>query len=310
VISGRRLAAGALVALLCVPVAACGEGGAPEASGPLPGVRPIKYGGATSQIGELTLPNELGPHPVVVLIHGGWWRTQDFDRRHMRDVADDLSDHGYAVWNLEFRLVGEEGGGWPGTFEDVASGIDHLATLGPENNLDLASVVVVGHSSGGQLALWAAARPELPQGTPGADPQVDVAAVVALAPLADLFTAAQQNLGDGAVQALLGGSPQEVTGVYETTSPNRLLPFDPPVLLVHGTADRKVPVEQTLGLASSAQAAGDSFELMVLDDVNHFELIDTESRAWTDTRDEIDDLLDAARRNAEDADDADDAPDG
>ncbi|MDZ7733365.1 MAG: hypothetical protein U5R31_09845 [Acidimicrobiia bacterium] len=131
----RRVGVGALVLVVAVLVGGCGED---DAGGDdrLAGVRPIRYGDESSQIGELTLPNELGPHPVVVLIHGGWWRADDFDRRHMRDLADDLADHGYATWNLEYRLVGEEGGGWPGTFADVATGIDHLAELAP-NELDL-----------------------------------------------------------------------------------------------------------------------------------------------------------------------------
>lgn len=266
-----------LVALALL-VASCGSGG--ERDEQLKGVRPIKYGDARSQIGELLLPNELGPHPVVVLVHGGWWRASDFDRRLMRALADDLSDRGYATWNLEYRLVGEEGGGWPGTFEDVAAGIDELAEIGPQNNLDLSRVVVIGHSAGGTLALWAASRDTLPPDAVGADPEVEPTGAIALAPVSDLAAAAIFDMGSGAVRDLLGGMPGEVPERYAWTSPQERIPFDTPQVVVHGTADEVVPVAQSAAYVAAAQEADDPAELVELADVDHFEVIDPDHEVW------------------------------
>ena len=124
------------------------------------------YGPGTDRFGELWRPAGDGPWPVVALLHGGFWRARR-TLELMRPLAADLAGRGFAAWNLEYRRVGQPGGGWPGTFQDVAAGLDHLAELAGREPLDLDRLVVAGHSAGGHLALWSAARPGLPAGAPG-----------------------------------------------------------------------------------------------------------------------------------------------
>ena len=167
---------------------------------------------------ELHVPRGAGPYPVAVVLHGGSWRA-GYDRRVMRPVCRDLVRRGWAAWNMEYRRVGGgQDGGWPATFEDVAAGVDALA--GADPRLDLRRVVLLGHSAGGHLALWAAGRPQLPAGAPGAGPQVLPRAVVAQAPVANLERARALVEPGGAVNALLGG----ITGgaaASGTRSPTR-----------------------------------------------------------------------------------------
>src|SRR6185437_307494 len=116
----------------------------------------LAYGTDPNQFGDLWLPSGAGPHPVVVFLHGGYWRAR-YDISYTHPIAADLAARGIAVWNLEYRRVGQSGGGWPGTFEDVARGFDALHDLAQQHSLDLARVVVMGHSAGGHLAFWLAA---------------------------------------------------------------------------------------------------------------------------------------------------------
>ena len=121
----------------------------------------LKYGPEDLQFGDLYLPNQQGSHPVVILIHGGYWRAR-YGLDLMNDLAVDLAKRGYAAWNIEYRRVGNPGGGWPGTFQDVALATDYLRKLAPSYTLDLTKVVPIGHSAGGHLAFWLAARPRIP----------------------------------------------------------------------------------------------------------------------------------------------------
>jgi acetyl esterase/lipase len=191
----------------------------------------------------------------------------------------DLAGRGWAVWNLEYRRLGwRGGGGWPATFEDVAAGIDHLGRL--DAPLDLARVVVIGHSAGGQLALWAAARRGLPAGAPGAEPAVRPAAAVAQAGVVDLREAARLDLSRGAARSLLGGPPGKLPKRYDLASPLERVPLGVPHLLVHGDADDSVPVELSRRYARRAREAGDSCELIELSGCGHFEHLDPSSHAW------------------------------
>ena len=149
-----------------------------------------------------------GPWPIVVLIHGGFWRW-GWDRTLMTPLARDLAGRGFAAWNVEYRRVGQEGGGWPGTLDDAAAAVDFLAEL---EAVDPTSVVTVGHSAGGHLALWLAARHRIAAGAPGAAPRVRPCAAVSQAGVADLVRGAADGLGDGACVALLGGSPGRAAG--------------------------------------------------------------------------------------------------
>ena len=146
----------------------------------------IQYGDDALQFGDLRLPPGSGPHPVVVFIHGGCWLAE-YDISHSSKLTAALAGAGIATWSLEYRRVGDEGGGWPGTFQDIGHGTDHLRSIAAEYNLDLDRVIVMGHSAGGHLALWAAARPGIPAETPvsSTDP-LAVSGVLALAPAADL----------------------------------------------------------------------------------------------------------------------------
>ncbi len=233
----------------------------------------LRYGPHPDQVANLHLPAGEGPFPTVVLIHGGFWRD-GWDRTLMTALAATLAAAGTAAWNIEYRRVGQEGGGWPGTFLDVAAAIDHLAGL---DAVDASRVVTCGHSAGGQLALWAAARHRLPDGAPGAGPAVIPRAAVGQAPVADLRAAFTADLGRGAVRDLLGGGPDEVADRYAIADPLAHAPLGVPQLLVHGTRDDVVPLAQSRAYAS---AAGAEVELVEVDGADHFDVIDPAHAAW------------------------------
>jgi acetyl esterase/lipase len=237
------------------------------------------YGTGPGQVGELWRPVRGGPWPVVALLHGGFWRSHR-SLELMRPLAADLIGRGFAVWNLEYRRVGEPGGGWPGTLEDVAAGLDHLVRLAARVPLDLDRLAVVGHSAGGQLALWSAARPGLPAGAPGAGPRVVPGTAMSLAGVCDLAVAARAGIGEGAVVAFLGAGPDEAPERYRLASPRARLPLGIRQILLHGDADRRVPVEQSRAYAAAAAAAGDPVELLELAGVDHMAPIDPGSSAW------------------------------
>jgi acetyl esterase/lipase len=240
----------------------------------------VAYGAGSSQFCELFTPtttSPLVPSRVVVLVHGGFWRAR-YDRTLEWQLAGDLCERGCAVWNVEYRRVGD-GGGWPATFEDVAAAVDALAERGDER-LELERVAIVGHSAGGHLALWAAGRAGLPDGAPGAGPRVRPAAAVAQAGVVDLDEASRLRLSDAAVHELLDGSPDERPERYELASPRRRLPLGVPLLLVHGDRDGNVPVEMSREFAAAASAAGDACELAIVSGEGHAEHLEPDSRAW------------------------------
>ena len=223
-----------------------------------------RYGTHRSQVAELSLPDGPGPHPVVVLVHGGCWR-QRYDRHLMDALAADLAARGWAAWNIEYRRVGlRAGGGWPETGADVAAAIDHLAEL--DAPLDLARVAAVGHSAGGHLALWAAGREKA---------RVLLAAVVGQAAVSDLEVASAQGVCGGMVEQLVGGTPQQVPDRYRVASPARRLPLRVPALLVHGDRDDTVPVQMSRDFAAAAGC-----DLAELAGDGHYEHLEPGSRAW------------------------------
>jgi acetyl esterase/lipase len=247
----------------------------------------VRYGADPDQFGQLWPAAGAGPAPapVVVLLHGGYWRRR-YGLDLMQPLAADLSARGYAVWNLEYRRVGAPGGGWPGTFLDVAAGLDALVGLAGRG-LDPAGVAVVGHSAGGHLALWACDRPRVGGAEP-AGPRLRPAFAVSLAGVCDLIEAARRRLSGGAVLDLLGGDPERVPDRYRRTCPTLLLPFGVRQLVVHGTDDADVPFAFGRRYAAAAGAAGDECELLALPEVGHFALIDPGSAAWAAVAERLD----------------------
>lgn len=221
-----------------------------------------RYGPDRSQRAELHLPAGEGPHPVMVVIHGGSWQARH-GKVVMRGLVGDLVRRGWAAWNIEYRRVGN-GGGWPATFEDVAAAIDHLTRI--DAPLDLTRVCVLGHSAGGHLALWAASRDKLPAGAPGHVPgaaPVPLGRAIVQAGVCDLAGAYRRWRG-GAARALMGGGPEELPDRYAVGDPIALVPPDAPVLLVHGVLDEVVSVKLSRSYADAARAAGGEVELVEL----------------------------------------------
>ena len=238
------------------------------------------YGTAPEQFGELRVPAGAGPHPVVVLIHGGCWRSE-YGIAHTGALATAVSDEGFAVWAIEYRRVGSPGGGWPGTFLDVGAAVDHLRVLAARHPLDLSRVVVAGHSAGGHLALWCASRGLLPAGAAIAAPNPLVPrGVVSIGGITDLAAYASPEGCGSAVVPLMGGSAGEVEERYAQASPVMLVPRLP-VQLIVGGADTVVPRAQADAFVA---AAGSVATLRVVDGAGHFDLIAPDGNAWAALR--------------------------
>ncbi len=237
------------------------------------------YGAHPDQIAEVVLPPATGPLPLVVVIHGGFWRAR-YDRTHTAPQCIALARAGWAVAALEYRRVGG-GGGWPETFVDVAAGVDALPGL-LGSTIDPDRVVLMGHSAGGHLALWAAGRHRLPSGAPGQRGEPGrLRGVVALGAVADLGWALGNGVGTGAVLDLLGAAdPGELESRRRPADPAALLPTGVPTVLVHGARDDQVPPDCARSYTSAARAAGDPCELRLLPGVGHFEFLDPTSIAW------------------------------
>lgn len=233
----------------------------------------IAYGADPEQHGFLTVPVAADPVPVVVLLHGGFWRS-DYATDLMDPLVDSLVDEGFAVWNLEYRRVGQDGGGFPGTLLDVAAGIDELAGLATEHNLDTERVLVVGHSAGGHLALWANGRSGFAPEAIGARPVVEPLLAVGLAAVTDLRDASDLGLGGRATDQLMGGRPLDVEDDYVAAQPDLSIGN---VVLFHGADDDIVPVSQALGAASHPNV-----DVRVVGDADHFDVIDPQSVAWSE----------------------------
>jgi acetyl esterase/lipase len=242
----------------------------------------VKYGSDSLQFGELRMPRSgTGKFPVAVIIHGGCWLSQ-FNLSYMSHVSEALRQAGFATWTLEFKRVGDAGGGWPGTLLDVAQGTDYLRELAKEYPLDLREVVLVGHSAGGQLALWLAARKNLKEGSPlfSADP-LPIRGVLTLAGITDLAAyAAEEGSCNAAVAQFMGGLPADVPERYAEASPVQLLPLRVPQRLLLGTQDPIVPLSQSSRYAARAKAKGDDVQEWALEATGHFDLVAPFSSAW------------------------------
>src|SRR5438270_4729711 len=227
----------------------------------------LQYGSDPNQFGDLRLPKTKGPHPVAMMVHGGFWRAK-YDLVHAGHLCDALTKSGVATWNLEYRRVGNSGGGWPGTFEDVSSGFAFLRQVSKQHHLNENRVMVLGHSAGGELALCLAAH------------QRSLRGALSLAGVVDLRRAWELHLSNDAVVEFLGGTPAEVPEHYREASPaERSIPHAVQ-RLVHGTADDSVPYEISKNYADRKKKSGENAELITLPETGHFEIVDPGSIVW------------------------------
>lgn len=251
----------------------------------------IPYGMDPLQFGELRVPEGQGPFPVAIVIHGGCWLAQ-FDIAHISHLAKALTDLGIATWALEYRRVGHETGGWPNTFLDVAQGADHLRELAKTYPLDLKRVIAIGHSAGGQLSLWLAARAGLSVGSAlyRKNPLL-LSGVVPLAPITDMAAyASVPNCGE-AVKPLMGGAPAQQPSRYAQVSPLSRLPLGLPQRIVHGMDDRIVDIGMVRAYLAAAQNAKDDVTLTPVDGAGHFDLITQDSLGWPAIKAAVTELL-------------------
>ena len=224
----------------------------------------INYGTEALQFGELRLPESAGPCPVIAFIHGGCWLNQ-FSLDHVSSMSRALANRGYAVWTPEYRRVGDAGGGWPGTFEDIVRSIGVVSELAPVYSLDLNRVVVMGHSAGGHLALWFAAQNSLP-----------LRGVVSLASICDLK--AYERLGNdcaASLPGLLGGTSREVPERWAKTNPIELFTANVRLSLIHGDRDAIVPLSQSESFAAAAGC-----ELQIVKGGGHFDMVSPHAKVF------------------------------
>jgi acetyl esterase/lipase len=240
----------------------------------------VSYGPSPLQFANLRLPKRPGPHPVVIFVHGGCWLS-GFDIAHAGKLEQALADSGFAVWSIEYRRVGDDGGSWPNTFTDVAQGADYLRRIATEYQLDLNRVIAAGHSAGGAFALWLAARSKIPASSElyVRDP-LRVRAVFALAPAPDLEQLHQSGVCGNVIDKLMGGSPVEHADRYTAASAVRLAPVGVPQTLMIGAKDASWgPVGRAY--FARTRALGDStVRLIELPESGHFEMINPASSSW------------------------------
>lgn len=238
---------------------------------PPPADARLPYGKDTNQFGELRLPKSEAAakksFAVVMNIHGGFWRSQ-YNLAHAGHLCAALTAKGLATWNVEYRRVGNPGGGWPGTFEDIANAYRFLPQIAKRYNLDATRVVVIGHSAGGQLALSLAAH------------ERSVKAVISLAGVVDLQRAWEQHLSDDAVVGFLGGKPKDVPEHYEEADPMQLKIASATQWLIHGAADSVVPPPFSRNYAEHKKKRGEDVHYLEISTAGHYELIDPHSFAW------------------------------
>lgn len=238
------------------------------------------YGTGPKQFGELRLPEGKGPFPVAILIHGGCWTSEIGSRGYMAPLAEALAKDGIATWNVEYRQVGDAGGGWPGTFLDWGAAADHLRAFASSQPLDLGRVTTIGHSAGAPAAVWIAARGKLPATSPirGGDPLPIRAAIPMDGPL-DLadFAARKTGTCGAALRQLMGGTAKTVPSRYAEASPDRLLPLGLPQFLVVATGLRK---DAASTYQRRAKELGDKVEVLTLPHATHFDVVDPGSKAW------------------------------
>jgi acetyl esterase/lipase len=251
-------------------------------TGPAP-TATIAYGSAPSQFAELFRPSGSGPFPVVVLVHGGCWTVKFGGITQMRNVAGALAQRGIAVWNVEYRRVDEDGGGYPGTYQDINAALDALAAQAGRYQLDTSRLVAMGHSAGGQLVQWMAGRARIAPSSPlfQATP-LPVRHVISLGGLADLRH--EQAL----IKTSCGRDLEQLAGVPSATRPDvfsdtnaaELIPNGSTTVLITGELDTISPPRAAYAYAARAQAAGDGARVVILPKASHYDEIAASSPAW------------------------------
>ena len=255
-----------------------------------PGER-ISYGSGDLQFGELRVPAGTGSHPLAILVHGGCWQARIGKMPEaatsldlLRPMAAALAGEGIASWNVEYRRLGNQGGGWPGTFEDVGNAIDFVRTLAPKYRLDLQRIVIIGHSSGGHLATWAAGRHKLP-----ADSTLRTAAPLRVAGVVDVdgpldleaFMAIEQQVcGAPVVEQLLGGGPANLAARYREASATGLLPIATKQELLIASRANESWIGAIRSYAATAEKAGDSVVVTMMENSGHFDGLNPKAPAW------------------------------
>lgn len=251
---------------------------------PVSATHTVQWGQGATDIADLWVPDGAGPHPVVVMVHGGCWQREIADRTLMNWAAEDLRSQGLAVWNIEYRGVDEAGGGYPGTFLDVAHAADALRDQAAANNLDLTRVAAFGHSAGGHLAMWLAARPRLPAASPmRMDNPLKLVGVVnsgGLADLAESRDVTDRSCLSDIYDKLVGQISSSRARVLSDTSPAEMLPLGIRQISVNGHEDRIAPPMLGESIARKARAAGDNAEAQVVPDSGHVELVSPGTKAW------------------------------
>ncbi|MCU1225992.1 MAG: Acetyl esterase/lipase [Edaphobacter sp.] len=255
----------------------------------------LSYGTDANQFGELRVPSGVGPHPVAILIHGGCWKAEYGSLRDLAPIADMLKAKGIATWNIEYRRLPQAGSGWPGTYLDVGRGVDYIRSIAVQNHLDLTRVIVVGHSSGGQMAMWVAARSRLPKSSLIyiSDP-LPIRGAIDLAGIIDMeafIPVEQQICGGAVVEQMLGGKPAEVPDHYAQASANKMLPVGVPQTFIWGQRDQFNPASLGEKYTQTAEHAGDRARMVSLPEVGHFEIASPFSATWPAVEGEILSLL-------------------
>lgn len=251
---------------------------------PAPDVR-LTYGEERDQFAELRLPRGVSvsrPFPLVIVIHGGYWLAE-YGLDHITHLCASLTEHGIATWCIEYRRLGNEGGGWPGTFLDIAKAADYLPGIAEQYNLDLQRVTALGHSAGGQLALWLAARHRISecsvlfQSNP-----LRINKTISLSGINDLQECWERKLFDdtNVVEHFMAGSPAAVPERYQVCCPAQLLPSGIQQVLFHGDHDPFVPLSLSENYYRRAKEQGDDVSFTVLPGAGHFEVVDPQSREW------------------------------
>ena len=226
----------------------------------------VPYGSDPNQFLDLRIPNAKQSHPLAICVHGGFWRAK-YDLEYLGHICAALTSKGIATANLEYRRVGNPGGGWPGTFADIRAAYQLLMQKGQQYGFDGQRVTVLGHSAGGQLALCLAAH------------EKKVLAAIALAGLLDLQRTYELHLSNNAVVEFLGGTPAEVADHYREADPIKQT-INSRQRIVHGLNDDIVPPAMSRNYVAAKSNAKEDARLVEIANAGHFEIVDPRSQAW------------------------------